>query len=373
MIFDPPNSVFSAFAFIGVIGSLTPLCWHIKSANVGTPLFMFWSALGCLNFFINARVWNGNVTNPAPVWCDISTRVIIAENVAMPASVLCITRQLYKVTGLTTGTVINKRREAFIDLTVGFGLPILEMALSYIVQGHRFFIVEDIGCYPAIVNTPPAFVLMYLWPVIIALVSCGFGLCALYRFLCQSRELRSMLASDKGSRSRYIRLVILAGTDIFVAIPFAVYNLCADATFVQPYPSWHWIHEDFSVIYTIPESVWRPNARLRVTFELTRWSNVLCAVEFFVLFGTFSQEAIEHYRGAWRLVRSYFGRVVPCVAPRPPSQDPTHTPHITHLGPPAWARRSYVSFIDTVRSETPDSPDTTEKVHECARAANIVV
>jgi hypothetical protein len=32
---------------------------------------MTWTALASLNFFINSIIWNGNVVNWAPVWCDI--------------------------------------------------------------------------------------------------------------------------------------------------------------------------------------------------------------------------------------------------------------------------------------------------------------
>lgn len=40
--------------------------------NTGTCLFMAWTGLACLNSFVNSIVWNGNVINWAPVWCDIS-------------------------------------------------------------------------------------------------------------------------------------------------------------------------------------------------------------------------------------------------------------------------------------------------------------
>ena len=47
---------------------------------------------------------------------------------------------------------------------------------EYIVQGHRFDILEDVGCFPATYNTPPAYALTLAWPVAIGAVSlvyCG--------------------------------------------------------------------------------------------------------------------------------------------------------------------------------------------------------
>lgn len=48
--------------------------------------------------------------------------------------------------------------------------------IAYIVQGHRFNIFEVIGCYPAIYNTVPTYFLVYMWPVVVGLISavyCG--------------------------------------------------------------------------------------------------------------------------------------------------------------------------------------------------------
>ena len=48
-------------------------------------------------------------------------------------------------------------------------------AVDYFVEGHRFDIYEDIGCYPAIYTTPLAFVLVLCWPLVIGVVSAVYG------------------------------------------------------------------------------------------------------------------------------------------------------------------------------------------------------
>ena len=45
------------------------------------------------------------------------------------------------------------------------------LVLDVVVQGHRFNIAEDIGCLPAIFVTPLTFPLLFMWPVLIGLVS----------------------------------------------------------------------------------------------------------------------------------------------------------------------------------------------------------
>ena len=67
------NIVFMVFSGIALVLSIIPLWWHLPSWNVGTCMYMIWTALACLVYFVNSVVWNGNVINWAPVWCDIGT------------------------------------------------------------------------------------------------------------------------------------------------------------------------------------------------------------------------------------------------------------------------------------------------------------
>ena len=89
-------------------------------------MFMLWTALACLVYFVNSIIWNGNAINWAPVWCDIGTfgypftrflphrifsavRIQIGVAVAWPASALCITRSLYNITATTAQVGVRYR------------------------------------------------------------------------------------------------------------------------------------------------------------------------------------------------------------------------------------------------------------------------
>jgi len=114
------NTAFTVFAAIGFILSVVPLYWHLEAWNVGTCAYMIWTAIACLIHFVGAIVWNGNAVNWAPVWCDISVRLQIANTIAWPACGLCIVRRLYYIatpTAVTT-TQSEKRREMIIDLLI---------------------------------------------------------------------------------------------------------------------------------------------------------------------------------------------------------------------------------------------------------------
>jgi pheromone a factor receptor len=87
----PPNELYTAFSFIGFVFCAIPFYWHLEGNwnylcpwnnllrldgtvtawNTGTCLFMVWTGLGCLLQSINSIVWNKNIVNRAPIYCDI--------------------------------------------------------------------------------------------------------------------------------------------------------------------------------------------------------------------------------------------------------------------------------------------------------------
>ena len=57
------------------------------------------------------------------------------------------------------------------DLCLALGLPILVMSWHVVVQGHRFDIVQRVGCQPSIYWSYPAVFLIFIWPPILLLAS----------------------------------------------------------------------------------------------------------------------------------------------------------------------------------------------------------
>ena len=162
----PPNELYTAFSFIGFVLCAIPFYWHLQGTwnssrdssiilrmhgpawNTGTCLYMIWAGLGCLVQCINSIVWNKNMVNRAPIYCDIGesvdpsslersltlrhhtvARLQVAQNVAIPACSLCINRHLYRVATakVMTSTDTDKRRAVIRDLLIGVGLPILQI------------------------------------------------------------------------------------------------------------------------------------------------------------------------------------------------------------------------------------------------------
>ena len=61
------------FAFLSSTLVLIPLAWHWRARNVATLAIIFWLFFANLINGVNALIWAGNVNDPVPVWCDIST------------------------------------------------------------------------------------------------------------------------------------------------------------------------------------------------------------------------------------------------------------------------------------------------------------
>jgi pheromone a factor receptor len=175
---DAPNALFTVFSFIGFVMCAIPFYWHLEAWNTGTCLYMAWTGLGCLIQCINSIIWNKNMVNRLPVYCDIVTHIQIGLNVAIPACSLCINRRLFKITRakVVTVTTTDKRRAVIVDLLIGIGLPILQMIAQYIVSQNRYNIYEDVGPVYSNSLVPETFIFFFAWPVVIGCVSlvyCG--------------------------------------------------------------------------------------------------------------------------------------------------------------------------------------------------------
>ncbi|KAF7344923.1 Pheromone B alpha 1 receptor [Mycena venus] len=307
-----PNWVFSIFAFIGLVLSLIPLWWHLVARNTATCMYMIWTALACIVFFVDSIVWNGNMINWSPTWCDISTHFLYGFNVAIPACSLCINRRLYQIASVrsVTRTKRQRRRAIIIDLAIGLGIPILQIPLQYIVQGHRYNIFEDIGCLGVTYETPVAVALFHLPPILIGCVSAVYSVLSIHSFY-HSRAQFKMFLSSNSNLNLYVRLMCIASTSLLLTIPMGIWVLWVNVkdTGLSPWISWDDTHSNFSRVATIPGASWRADPYTVASLETTRWATVAGAFLFFGHFGL-ADEAINNYRGAFFTVRTMVNNLV---------------------------------------------------------------
>jgi pheromone a factor receptor len=306
-----PNWVFSLFSFIGFALVCIPFPWHFEAWNTGTCLYMAWTGIACLVQFINSVVWSKNAINYAPVWCDITSRLIVGTAVAIPAASLCITRRLYCIASVRSVSITRaeKRRQVYFDLALGLGLPILEMILQIISEGHRFNIFEEIGCYPYTYTTWVAVLFVFCPPIIIGLASgvyAALSIRAFYKTRVQSKAILSVYSNL--TTGRYLRLIALASVEIICTVPLGIYALYLNVAnnVMHPWISWQDTHSGYSRVDQIPSILWRSIPLQQSSLELSRWLPIVCALLFFGFFG-FADEARKNYRSAVSSVAKLVG------------------------------------------------------------------
>ncbi|KAH9976680.1 pheromone A receptor-domain-containing protein [Lactifluus volemus] len=303
------NQAYSVFSFIGFWLSVTPLYWHLQAWNTGTCMYMIWTAIGCLTSFINSILWRGNVIDKAPIYCDIVTRVQVGFGMGIPACTLCINRRLYKilVRQAVTVTQAEKRRTVTIDLLITVGIPVLAMGLQYIVTPYSYGIFEDLGCLTLTSYTVPALLFFNLWPVLIGSVAFVYCSMVLYHFFKRKNQLAEVMSSHEGMRrSRYIRLMLLASSEMIITVPYSSFLL--STVFKAGLYKFHWstLRHNYTHVPQYTTVQWQSDPVTRVILEVDVWSLVYCAFIFFAFFG-FADEARVHYRRAYSSITRRVG------------------------------------------------------------------
>ncbi|EGO00903.1 hypothetical protein SERLA73DRAFT_159532 [Serpula lacrymans var. lacrymans S7.3] len=307
------NHIFSVFAFTGFILMDILLPLHIKARNIGTSAFIIWASLLCFNGFVNSIVWNDNVTNWAPVWCDISSRLMIGGGIGIQSACLCIARDLYHV----TSNVISHRRaqgehkrlwRAILrDYFFVLGIPVLRIVLSYTIQFNRFYIMEDAGCFYALENTPLTYPLFTVWPGVIGIIVALY-VCATVRKLIQRRARFKAFMQHDDQFLRLLAVVIVIPVCSFTP---SIWNIVNDVTQnpALPWPGWGSMHANISHVeqFTILD-LGAQNA----TLQVFRWAFVIYAVIFFAFFG-FTTGAKRHYRLVFAFFRHRSDSGASCV------------------------------------------------------------
>ncbi|KIY64604.1 STE3-domain-containing protein [Cylindrobasidium torrendii FP15055 ss-10] len=299
---DAYYPLFQIFAVLAIVCILVPLPWHLQAWNTGTCMFMIWVALAILNFLVNTLVWKNNVADMAPIWCDISTRITLASSVGISAASLCINRRLYKIAAIqsVSSSREDRRRDIIVDLVIGVGIPLLQLPAHFVVNGHRYDIVEDVGCMVATFNTPPAYPLTFLWPNVLCLVSVMYSILTIRAFLQRRAQFNQFLSSTSGiNRNRYFRLLALASVELLVNIPVSSFGLYLNTTrgSIHPWVSWEDTHYDWFAVRQVPSFVWRADSSMVTVVELQRWAPVFISFVFFGFFG-FADEARKSYKAA---------------------------------------------------------------------------
>ena len=207
------------------------------------------------------------------------------------------------------------------------------MHLEYIVQGHRYNIFEDIGCFPFTYNTWPAYVIVVCPPLAIGCVSAFYAISSIIHINRRRAKFNELLSSHTNLNSSiYMRLMCLAGVEAICTVPLGSLNLYFNIRVgIEPWISWEDTHYGFSRVDQVLGIFWRADPITRVSVELTRWFVVICAFVFFAFFG-FADEARRNYRAIFRALFGWMLRKQQSGS-QPGSRDAFESSPITPTSP----------------------------------------
>ncbi|KAF8153838.1 GPCR fungal pheromone mating factor [Crassisporium funariophilum] len=284
-------------AFTAAVLVLIPLPWHWRARNVPTLSIIAWLFISNIIYGVNSIIWANNVNIVAPIWCDIVTKLQIGATMALPACCLCLCIHLERIASVrqVSTTAQDKLRRMIFDSLMCWGIPMIYMALHYIVQGHRFDIVEDFGCRPSIFNSLQSILIIWLPPLIVVVLTLVFAGLALYHFF-QRRITFGRHLQDSNSAlttSRYFRLMAMAIVQMFwgaLLISSNMWFTCRNG--LRIWISWEDVHFNFSRVGLFPE-ILIPEFVLRWTY-FNWWTMPVSSFLFFVFFA-FGQDALKEY------------------------------------------------------------------------------
>jgi len=298
------NYAFIVCSIVGFVITILPLPWQWNASNTGICIYRAWIAAACLIGFIDAIIWNKNIIDWAPAWCALVARFDAGNNVGSSGATLVIVRNLY---GIISSKSVDRskkteRHAVYVDLGIGFGLPVLQMVIEYCIASEDYAILEDVGCTVFIYNSVLSFVLMYCWPIIIGIIAFIYG-CLIIQ-ICAKNYATLRASFSAVEASHYFRLMALAVVQMLLIIPISVYSIIFQAKTVQPFLGWGAVHAYFTDASQIPASVWRPNPSMAPGIELSRWTIIFQAIISFAFFG-YARDARIKYHHAFS---SFMGR-----------------------------------------------------------------
>ncbi|OCB89919.1 fungal pheromone STE3G-protein-coupled receptor [Sanghuangporus baumii] len=191
-----------------------------------------------------------------------------------------------------TGAWTHGRKKAQIfDLFFCIGVPILSIALSWFIQGHRFTIIEGAGCVFAYYVTPLYVALYEGWFIVFGALCPIYGMSLhkvfIFRALIRRRNaLREVSLVDPDiSLEKFRRVIALGCTQCLFTLPCVLYVVIMNVKDgLNPWKGLADAHYNFSAIWQVPLPMLAEGDNRIIQWN--GWVTVFVAVVFFLFFGS---------------------------------------------------------------------------------------
>lgn len=171
------NITFGVLSILAGCISTFSILVHLRAGNTGVILMILWCFLGLINKGVNALAFNHSLRLAWTFGCDVSAVIERCWQLGMCFSSFCILLKLESIASLRQNQFnsSDRKRRLFLDLTLGLGIPILQIPLFFIVQPYRLNVIENIGCSAPLYSSVPAIFVFHLWRLVASVLCAVFA------------------------------------------------------------------------------------------------------------------------------------------------------------------------------------------------------
>lgn len=291
------HSALLSASFLGFALILIPLTFHLRNRNVAVICLCLWLSLFNLIVFINGILWNGSLTDDAPLgkgYCDISSRIQLTTQPALMGCAIAILRYLsiiLSAKGSIVTTRAHRARQTLIDLAIIFTVPILVLSFQLIIYREpRYDIISFVGC--SVLSLPPNsfyMLFIFIWAPIMGVVAVIYACMIIHALNKKRRDFREILRNSQSGIdvSRFARLFIIAFLAIFIIAPIDFYQFYEQVQSMSKGSTYR-PHGNFSTI-----AIWYFGPTESQLWSY--WFAALVSILFAALFGL-GRDAFSTYR-----------------------------------------------------------------------------
>ncbi|KAK5064622.1 hypothetical protein LTR84_000456 [Exophiala bonariae] len=264
--------------------------------------------------FINAVIWpSDNLDNywDGRILCDVEAKLSIGLSMSVTGAIVSILRQTTIILNIDNVTLSPTSRQRMFKIafegTVCVLVPTIMMAVHYVVQSERYWILPVTGCTAAFDNNWVTAILMFTPPMLLCIPGSVYCIIVIWRIVKQKKEIASAIAfpgASSASRARFTRLSNLALVLFWLYLPLALYNFLQSCFPGRYHPfSWSFIHPpDWK------DSIYKISGAPAITLD--RWVQIGVGYMCFTFFGP-GTETIEACKSWVKRVRLGLQEMIP--------------------------------------------------------------
>ncbi|PVH82248.1 fungal pheromone STE3G-protein-coupled receptor, partial [Cadophora sp. DSE1049] len=312
---NPGNAIaLPLFAALALLITYLPLRSFYRVKNIAACSMMAVIIIINLMALINGILW------PSDDWtkwwmgyglCDIEVILRFPITMALATSLCCLTKGLADALD-TEHAVFNpskaqRRRKVIGDVMFCWFVPVMMMALHYIVQAGRYMIIPVWGCADQLDNSWPMLVIIIMWCPMFTLLNVYYGALMFFRLYRHRKTISAALTSTGSGLAprKFIKLVLISVLLIVIYLPIqTLFVFYAIPSKFVPY-SWSRVHNPA----TWPLILFL-HTGMQPSLQWAGWAGVASSAFMFAFFG-FNDDAVDTYRAA--LVKCGAGKIWPSL------------------------------------------------------------